>query len=142
MTTEQVLPYEPGVLGLRRRMLVRAVVVVARLLARCSPHRIERVLRAVRRGARPAGTAQAATARRHTVMTSAFCSGPLGCLPRSIATALLCRLQGTWPTWRVGVRRYPPFGAHAWVEAEGAAVGEPYPDDFHLPLLTVAPEAR
>jgi hypothetical protein len=32
---------------------------------------------------------------------------------------LLCRLRGQWPTWCVGAWRIPPFGAHAWVEADG-----------------------
>ncbi|MEU8258101.1 lasso peptide biosynthesis B2 protein [Micromonospora inaquosa] len=139
MTNEQTLAHHPGGLGLRRRLLVHAVVVVARLLSTQTPARIERALRRLRGGARPASREEAAVARRHTVMVSAFCSGPLGCLPRSIATVLLCRLQGSWATWRVGIRRYPPFGAHAWVEAGGGAVDEPYPDDFHIPLLTVTP---
>ncbi|MFG1839287.1 lasso peptide biosynthesis B2 protein [Micromonospora sp. NPDC049175] len=136
MTTQQVLDYRPSRLG--RRLVVLTVVVLARVLARRSPAQICRVLRQASRGARPATVAEAAAARRDTVANSAFCAGPLGCLPRSITTALLCRLRGTWPTWVVGVRRHPPFGAHAWVEAEGAAVDEPYPAGFHIPLLTVS----
>jgi hypothetical protein len=142
MSIEQVLPHDPGIVGFRRRLLVRAVVLAARLLAGRSPERIRRVLRRLRSGARPATYAEAAEARRDTVSVSAFCAGPLGCLPRSLATVLLCRLRGAWPTWRAGVRRHPPFGAHAWVEAEGAAVDEPYPAGFHVPLLTVPPRAN
>ncbi|GAB3973886.1 lasso peptide biosynthesis B2 protein [Plantactinospora veratri] len=142
MTSEQVLRHDPGRLGLRRRIVVRAVVAVARLLAVQKPDRIHRVLHRLSRGARPASRAEAAAARRDTVLTSAFCSGPLGCLPRSIATVLLCRLAGCWPVWHAGVRRHPPFGAHAWVSVDGVAVDEPYPEDFHIPLLTVATEDR
>ena len=56
---------------------------------------------------------------------------------KSLATVLLCRWRGAWPTWCVGVRRLPPFGAHAWVEAEGVAVGEDYPPDYFRTLFTV-----
>ncbi|MFI5836552.1 lasso peptide biosynthesis B2 protein [Micromonospora sp. NPDC051300] len=140
MTTERVIAYQPQRLG--RRVLVLAVVAFARVLARRPPAQICRVLHRVSRGARPASRTEAAEARRVTVANSAFCAGPLGCLPRSIATALLCRARGAWPTWVAGVRRHPPFGAHAWVEAEGAAVDEPYPDGFHIPLLTVAPPGQ
>jgi hypothetical protein len=34
------------------------------------------------------------------------------------------------------------FGAHAWVEAEGRSVGEPYPDGYHVTLLSVPPAAK
>jgi Transglutaminase-like superfamily len=140
VTTEQVLAHDPGRLSLRRRLVVRAVVAAARLLAAQKPDRIRYVLCHLRRGARPASRAEAMAARRDTVLVSAFCSGPLGCLPRSIATVLLCRLHGALPTWHAGVRRYPPFGAHAWVSVDGAAVAEPYPEGFHIPLLTVSCE--
>ncbi|MFJ8834345.1 lasso peptide biosynthesis B2 protein [Micromonospora aurantiaca] len=140
MTTEQVLAHRPGRLG--QRLGVLSVVAFARVLARRPPAQICWVLRQASRGARPATFAEAAAARRHTVANSAFCAGPLGCLPRSITTALLCRMRGGWPTWVAGVRRHPPFGAHAWVEAQGTAVDEPYPPDFHIPLLTVPPTER
>ncbi|MDG4788009.1 lasso peptide biosynthesis B2 protein [Micromonospora sp. WMMD1102] len=137
-----MLRHDPRRLGVRRRLTVRAAVVVARLLAVQKPDRIRLVLRRLSRGARPASRAEAAAARRDTVTTSAFCSGPVGCLPRSIATVLLCRLAGSWPVWHAGVRRYPPFGAHAWVSVDGIPVDEPYPEDFHIPLLTVAVDDR
>ncbi|MFI2077325.1 MULTISPECIES: lasso peptide biosynthesis B2 protein [Streptomyces] len=51
------------------------------------------------------------------------CSGPY-CLQRSLATALLCQLGGTWPTWCTGVRT-PPFATHAWAEPTDNASGNP-----------------
>ncbi|MEU8241028.1 lasso peptide biosynthesis B2 protein [Actinoplanes missouriensis] len=126
-----------AVVPLRRRMLAKVVVGVARVLATRSPDRICRTLRRLRGGARPATFEEASAARRAVVRVSPYCGGPLGCLPRSIATALLCRLGGSWPTWQVGPRLHPPFGAHAWVEVDGKAVDEPYPDGFHVPMLTV-----
>ena len=50
---------------------------------------------------------------------------------------MFCGLHGRWPTWCVGARRLPPFGAHAWVEAEGVAVGEEYPPDYFRTFFTV-----
>ncbi len=70
------------------------------------------------------------------------CAGPMGCLPRSLGTALLCRLRGTWPTWCTGVRVVPPFAAHAWVEVDGRPVHEGVPDDYFSRLITVAPVRR
>jgi len=137
VTTPEVLDYRPRSVALRRRLVVLAVVAVARLLARRPPDRIRTVLERLRRGAAEAGHARTAEIRRTVVAVSRACTGPRGCLPRSLATALLCRLEGDWPTWCVGVRALPPFGAHAWVEAGGKAVGEPYPDGCHAVLFSV-----
>jgi hypothetical protein len=121
----------------RRRLLALLAVGIARILARRSPRRIKLVLGKCRTGARPAGYADASAARRAVVTVSVLCAGE-GCLQRSIATALLCRFDGVWPTWRVGVR-VEPFGAHAWVEADGRPVDEPHPAGSYRPILSVEP---
>lgn len=92
------------------------------------------MLHLLARKARPATYDEALAARSRVVAVSLLCAGD-GCLPRSIATALLCRSHGSWPTWRSGVRTNP-FYAHAWVEAEGRPVGEPRARSF-TPILTV-----
>lgn len=137
MTRPEAVSYRPGSVPLPRRVLTWAVIVVARLLATRSPARIRTVLGVLRRGARPATYEEAKAARDTVVAVSLTCAAREGCLPRSLATVLLCRLQGRWPTWSVGVRRLPPFAAHAWVEAEGAMVDEDYPPDYFRPLLQV-----
>src|SRR5205085_5923644 len=96
----------------RRRMLTRLAVVVARILATQPPRRIRAVLGWIRHGARPATLAEAQAARDSVVAVSLACAGPEGCLPRSLATVVLCRLGGRWASWCVGARRMPPFGAH------------------------------
>ncbi len=121
----------------RTRLVAFVAVTLARLLARQSPRRIRSVLLFVRRGARPATVAEASTARAAVTAVSALCAGE-GCLQRSLATALLCRLRGTWPTWCTGVRT-APFRAHAWVEADGVPVDEPYPAGRFHPTITVPP---
>ncbi|WP_443072538.1 lasso peptide biosynthesis B2 protein [Streptomyces sp. RPT161] len=57
------------------------------------------------------------------------------------ASALLCRLGGTWPTWCTGVRT-TPFRAHAWVEVGGVPIGEPVPAGYYTPTLKVPPRTQ
>ncbi|PAZ12398.1 hypothetical protein CLM62_29845 [Streptomyces sp. SA15] len=122
---------------LRRRVPARAAVVAARLLSRLPPRRIRLVLTLLRHGAAPAAYEQALAARQDVTATSTLCSGR-HCLQRSLATALLCRLRGVWPTWCTGVRTLP-FSAHAWVEADGRAVGEPADTAAYRRVITVPP---
>ncbi|CQR59434.1 lasso peptide biosynthesis B2 protein [Streptomyces leeuwenhoekii] len=124
-------------LPFHRRVLPLVAVGVARLLSRTKPARLRAILSYARRGAAPATVEQAMAARQAVVAVSQRCAGQ-ACLQRSIATALLCRARGSWPTWCTGVRT-SPFEAHAWIEAEGRLIGEPYPDGHYRPLLTVPP---
>jgi hypothetical protein len=137
MSVSESIFYNPRAVPWSRRMVTRLTVGVARLLATRSPREIRTVLSLLRRGARPATADQAKAARDSVVAVSLACAGREGCLPRSLATVLLCRLGGRWPTWCVGARRLEPFGAHAWVEAEGAPVGEDYPSDYFRTFFTV-----
>ncbi|AZQ70207.1 MULTISPECIES: lasso peptide biosynthesis B2 protein [Streptomyces] len=122
-----------------RRPAVLLAITAARLIALLPPRRIRRVLSLARRGAAPATGEQALTARRAVVAMSARCAGE-ACLQRSVATALLCRVRGTWPDWCTGVRT-APFRAHAWVEAEGRPIGEPFPADYYRTLIKIAAES-
>lgn len=122
---------------LRRRIVVHLAVGAARIVARLRPAHIRRLLELLRRGAVPATADQALAARADVVAVSVLCSGRY-CLQRSIATALVCRLRGVWPTWCTGVRT-PPFAAHAWVEVDGRPVGEPADTATYHHLVTVAP---
>ncbi|MCP2343812.1 lasso peptide biosynthesis B2 protein [Actinomadura rupiterrae] len=106
----------------RRRLAARLAVAVARPVSALPPAKLRAVLAAVSKGARPAGADRAEAARAAVVTVSVRCAGQV-CLQRSVATALLCRLGGTWPDWCTGVRLHP-FKAHAWVEAEGRPIGE------------------
>ncbi|MFE6976005.1 lasso peptide biosynthesis B2 protein [Streptomyces sp. NPDC057682] len=125
--------------GFGTRLTTRTAVAAARLLAHLPPRRLRTVLTLARRGARPARYDEALRARRDVTAVSTLCAGRY-CLPRSLATALLCRMRGHWPTWCSGVRT-SPFGAHAWVEAEGRPVGEPQDIATYRPMVTV-PDTR
>jgi hypothetical protein len=116
-------------------------VAAARLLSTRSPQRIRAVLTRLHRGARPATYAEACEARQAVVSVSLACAGREGCLIRSLATTLLCRSSGYWPTWCLGARRLAPFYAHAWVEVDGVMIGEDYPADYFRTFFTVPPRS-
>jgi hypothetical protein len=137
MSMPEAVYYYPRSVALPRRILVLLAVGAARLLATRSPQRVRRVLGWLHRGTRPASFDEVKATRDAVVAVSLTCAAREGCLPRSLATVLLCRLRGRWPTWCVGVRRMPPFFAHAWVEAEGVAVGEGCPADYFRTFFTV-----
>ncbi|GAT69131.1 putative lasso peptide modification enzyme [Planomonospora sphaerica] len=126
-------------LSYRRRLGVRIAIGVAFFLARRSPAQMRAVFTLLRKGARAASYGEARQAREAVVTRSLICESRRGCLPRSIAAALVCRLGGTWPTWCVGVGTAPPFGAHAWIEADGRMVEEEEPSSHYRKLITIGP---
>jgi hypothetical protein len=123
---------------LRRRIPAHFAITAARVLGRLPPRRIRTILEALRHGAAPATYQQALAARTDIIATSVHCAGR-HCLPRSLATTLLCRMRGVWPTWCTGVRT-PPFTAHAWIEVAGQPVDEPTDTPSYQPILTVPPQ--
>ena len=137
MASPEAISYDPRSVSLVRRIRVRTMVVAARLLSTRSPQRIRKVLTRLSRGTRPATFEEARTARQAVVSVSLACAGREGCLVRSLATALLCRSYGHWPTWCLGARRLAPFYAHAWVEVDGVMIGEDYPSDYFRTFFTV-----
>jgi len=106
-----------------QRLLAVGVIALARLLATLPPRRIRQVLGVLRRGSVPANYAQASLARDTITAVSVRCSGRY-CLQRALATAILCRIRGSWPRWCAGVRGTAPFASHSWIEADGRPVGE------------------
>jgi Transglutaminase-like superfamily len=138
MSMPEAVFYQPRSVPLPRRIITYFGVGAARLLATQPPRRIRTVLGWLRRGARPATFEQAKQVRGDVVAVSLHCAAREGCVARSLATVLLCRLRGQWPTWCVGARRLPPFAAHAWVEADGVMVGEDFPPDYFRTLFTVS----
>lgn len=117
------------------RCAAHCAVAAARALSHLSPRRLCRLLEHIRRGARPATAPEALRAREAVVTVSLHCAGN-GCLPRSLATALLCRARGHWPQWCTGVRT-EPFRAHAWVAVDGRPIGEPADTALYHPILSV-----
>ncbi|MGH3815478.1 MAG: lasso peptide biosynthesis B2 protein [Pseudonocardiaceae bacterium] len=127
-----------GRLPLRHRPAALLAVGAGRVLAHLPPRRIRAVLTVLRRRAAPATYSQVKGAQDAVLAVSVLCGGRY-CLQRSLATTLLCRIRGVWPTWCTGVRT-APFVAHAWVEADGQPVGEPQGPGYYHPLITIPPE--
>ena len=111
-----VLPYQVSSPNFTQRVTVSAITAGARLLSKAPPRALRRVLETVRTGAKPASYHETRAARDVILTVSAYARGGSACLPRAIATALLCRVRGVWPEWCVGVLSAPPFTAHAWVD--------------------------
>ncbi|GAB3920357.1 hypothetical protein GCM10029976_005790 [Kribbella albertanoniae] len=132
VTLEHGLP-----VGRWDRLLGRICVAAAFGLIKLRPATLRRVMSTVRIGARPATETDAYAARSAVVAVSVTCAGQ-GCLPRSVATALRCRLSGTWPHWCTGALT-EPFRAHAWVEVDGQPVGELDDVKHFRKLIEVAP---
>ena len=64
---------------------------------------------------------------------------PSTCLERSLSLWWLLARQGIATQFRIGVRKDgEKFAAHAWVEREGVAIGEP--DASHLHYAAFAEE--
>ncbi|MDG5803788.1 lasso peptide biosynthesis B2 protein [Streptomyces ossamyceticus] len=129
---------EAGI-SLSRTLALRAriAVGVAFLVCAMSPQRIQRVLTWVVKGAGRPSPPDVARWRGAVNTVSRRCAGE-GCLQRSIAVVLLCRSFGVAPTWKTGFRP-SPFVAHAWVEVDGAAVGEPTAITDFRTVLVVSP---
>ncbi|MBV7245287.1 lasso peptide biosynthesis B2 protein [Streptomyces sp. MW-W600-10] len=138
MTTEMTMPRRgAGAGGVRLRTAIAAAFVLARL----KPGRLRRVLARCARGARPGSYAETLEVLEAVVTTSRRCASRYGCLPRSVAVALACRMSGVWPDWCAGVRSAPPFAPHAWLQAEGRTVGEQAEPADLRPLMVVTAEA-
>lgn len=89
------------------------------VLTRARPYRLRRVLHLLRRGSSEADLPQTERAWDIVTNVSLRCASGHGCLLRSVAVVILCRLSGTHATWRAGFRSPPPQ-SHAWAEADGA----------------------
>jgi hypothetical protein len=137
--SDKVLPDVDRVVSIPDAALIKLAVGAARLLVQRSPSHLVVTLRAIRRRAAPASYAEASRALNEILSVSSFCRNGSACLPRSVATCLLCRSRGVWPTWSTGVLRSPPFGAHAWVQVADQIVDEPLGIADYAPLLTVGP---
>jgi hypothetical protein len=126
-----------GRLPIRQRPAALVAVGTASVLAHLPPRRIRAVLTLLRRRAAPATYLQVEDAHDAVLAVSGLYGGRY-CLQRSLATTLLCRIRGVWPTWCTGVRT-APFVAHAWVEADGQPVGEPQGPGYYRPLIVISP---
>ncbi len=88
-----------------------------------------------------------AEVERLTLLTRKACRAvyPAGCLPRSLVLERCLQRAGAPAELRIGVRlEEGRFDAHAWVEVDGAPVGEPEGVELRFARLedTSRPPAR
>jgi Transglutaminase-like superfamily len=135
----------PVPLTVTERLRGTAAVAAASLIltaTRARPARIRAVLRLLNAGATPAPLALAQRCRAVVTTVSLRAASDHGCLSRSLAVLVACRLAGHTVTWRVGVASPPP-SSHAWVEADDTPVGERFdPCLLYRPIITVCPAER
>ncbi|MGH3566209.1 MAG: lasso peptide biosynthesis B2 protein [Pseudonocardia sp.] len=80
---------------------------------------------------------RAEQAYRIVTTVSLRCASGHGCLRRSLAIIVLCRMSGVRATWRVGFRSPPPQ-SHAWVEAADEPVCEIVdPRTIYTPIIII-----
>ncbi|WP_423243492.1 lasso peptide biosynthesis B2 protein [Actinomyces wuliandei] len=119
------------------RIKTRAATSVALALSFLPPFALEWCLQQIMCSAKPSTFNEVSSARASVCAVSKRCRGR-GCLQRSIAVVIFCRLSGTTPSWKSGYR-LDPFRAHAWVEVGGVPVGEPSDVTYYARVLEANP---
>lgn len=94
-----------------------------------------------------ANTGEVALDPRRTVEIVAAVSRvsplPSACLERSLVACLLLRRAGHDATLCIGASTKQGFNAHAWIEIDGATVGEPeHTERSFATLLRLTPQAK
>ncbi|MGQ0775675.1 MAG: lasso peptide biosynthesis B2 protein [Pseudonocardiales bacterium] len=130
----------PCILSFGERCAGSLAVAAAGLLlvlTRARPYRLRSFLHLLSRGSTEVDLWQAERAWEIVTTVSLRCASGHGCLLRSVAIVILCRLSGTHVTWRAGFRSPPPQ-SHAWIEASGEPVRETVdPRTIYTPVITV-----
>lgn len=122
--------------GIKRCKVILAVMIAA-LIELMPISLMLGILSRLMRGVRESDTSETSTARAEVCGASARCLGE-GCLRRSIAVVVLCRMDGHCPTWKSGYQ-VNPFRAHAWVEVDGTPVDEPEEVESYIVTLDQHP---
>jgi hypothetical protein len=119
---------------------VRAVILLPLLTAslrlrgfRSTQHFLQRFLTSAKNAAENGTTDFRIQLTSRMVLAAARNSlFPSTCLERSLALWWLLAQQGITSQFRIGVRKdAEKFAAHAWVERDGVAIGEPEASHMH-----------
>jgi len=98
----QMLPTTRHSINLVQRTNIAVLVGLSRLLRHLKPHRLQRLMSFVVRGAQPADYNIARDARDDILSASAVCRGDRACLIRAGA-AMASRLQARVMAWRTAL---------------------------------------
>lgn len=127
----------PRSMDARDKLKARIAVAAATLLSLLPPYLIALFLKRTMRDAEQSTPAQSIVARSQICTVSPRCAGQ-GCLQRSLATVILCRISGHCPSWKTGYQ-IEPFRAHAWVEVSGVPINEPAEVNSYITTLELQP---
>lgn len=98
-------------------------------------HSVALVAALKRRTPTPATSSETADAVAASRAAARWFPGRAACLENSLAAALTAILMRRSVDWCIGVRLMP-YAAHAWVEAEGAPIGEQTEPDRPFIVIT------
>ncbi|MFJ8589650.1 lasso peptide biosynthesis B2 protein [Streptomyces sp. NPDC093595] len=125
---------------MRHQVAAQAGFALAVALLRCTPIRVAiAVARAASRlPGRPATIGQAQSLHAAVRRAARPWPGRAACLEESLASYFAGALTGRRTRWVLGARFFP-HGAHAWIEAEGAVIGQAEEDRVwpYVPVLRV-----
>lgn len=138
----QVRPVSVARLRALDRFVILVFVSLARLMVRSSPTVLRTRLARLCSGVRLGSYFEVQKVRDAVLSSSSLCRGSDACLIRSVTVLLVCRWKGYVPVWCVGVAVVPPFAAHAWLEAEGRVVDEPFTVDSFKAFFKVPESSR
>jgi hypothetical protein len=126
--------------SLRHHVAAQAGFALAVALLRCAPMRITiaAARAASRLPGRPATIAQAQALHAAVRHAARPWPGRAACLEESLAAYFAGALTGRRTRWVLGAR-FLPYGAHAWIETEGAVIGQAEEDRVwpYVPVLRV-----
>ncbi|OEJ23134.1 hypothetical protein AR457_37635 [Streptomyces agglomeratus] len=119
------------------RLAAQVGLALALTLLRCTPLRftIACARAAARLPGRAATVAEAEAIHAAIRRVARAWPGRAACLEESLAAFLACALTGRRARWVLGASLWPQ-GAHAWIETDGAVVGQA-PEDRVWPYVPV-----
>ena len=121
----------------RAKFIARLALFLSAPLNWVSPLRIELILSRLTRNL-PAATYEQAYEMRNAVCSvSKRCCSQEGCIRRSLAVIIALCLKRCSASWCTGFAQ-EPFRAHAWIEVNNIAVGEPEEIVLYSKMINVA----
>lgn len=140
MTTVMRIDVPGGAPGPRAIVGAGAILATTALVRIAGVERTASVVhRWIRRRAKvPATVAEARAASAFVDGGARWLPCRVACLERSLTTCAVLAARGRRVHWLLGVRVEPPLAVHAWIVADGVAIGET--EDIataYRPLLTI-----
>jgi Transglutaminase-like superfamily len=134
----KALPLPARALFLRAALLLPLITVCLRLRGFCSTQRLLQNFLTPAKDIPAAAAAESRVVMTSRMVLAAARNSPVRstCLERSLALWWLLAKQSIATQFRIGVRKDgEKFAAHAWVEHDGVAIGEPEASHLHYTVF-------